>query len=139
MLKIKNLVRAFGVLPTQGAEPIPVGKIPDDGVQVGKNTVADNSTDIVHTVTAGKTFYCSSIICGVRNTSGAENYFTIHVRNTGDVTVYAVFYGGCADDVGFLSPATFNPPLEKPAGYDICVHSPAAFLKVSCFVHGYEM
>ena len=56
-LKEIDKVRMLGVLPSQGADPIPVGKIPDGGTQKAIDGSVNNETLTLITVTIGKTFY----------------------------------------------------------------------------------
>lgn len=107
------------------------------GEQVVKGNTVNNGTSIVHTVSTGKTLYLTALAFSVYAGVGESNMF---VRNAADVTQYyffvnTIFTAGGAGSMGNLS---FNPPLEIPAGYDICVSSNAAANFAYGFIHGWE-
>lgn len=132
-------VRMLGVIPSINAGPIPVGKIPDDATQIAKHKTASNETDVIHTVTTGKTFYLSACSLGIKNASGAFNHGNIQVTDGSDTMQYVILYVGCPDDNGKMQAMNFLPPLEIQAGWKVKDYSPAVAFTVSGFIHGYEI
>lgn len=137
--KETNIARMVGVLPSQGAGSIPVGKIPDGATQILAFEDANNSTEIVHTVTAGKTLYLVSwVFHTVGQAPGQANLF---IRDDEDA-----FKGHLA---GILIPATagvcpsvansVTPPMELLADWDVVLASTVAGLIVWGSIFGYEM
>ena len=107
------------------------------GTQVAVSDIVTNDTSIIHTVSAGKSLFISSIVLGLL-LGGASNTCRIYVRNVLDVEQYTIFRitPGAA---GALSvPISFNPPLEIPTGYDVVHTTNADFLTMYSFIHGWE-
>jgi len=134
-----NEVRMIGVLPSQGASPIPVGKIPDGAIQVIESGAVNNSTAELHEVSAGTTFYLTTVTLGIRNNNAAAQFIYLEVRNVGDVAQYSLFTNGMGAGQGGSCSATFNPPLEIPAGWDIFLTSLVANMAGYATIHGYEL
>ncbi len=138
MTKEKNLVRMLGVLPSQGADPIPVGKIPDGGTQVAKYALSNGAETLIHTVTDGKTLYLSALAFSIRNVSGSDAQGHMWVTDADDGTQYYFFNIQALDNTGPLGSISFPTPLEIPAGYKIKVKSSQVDAKATGFIHGYE-
>lgn len=121
-----NQVKHVGVRPTglMGA------------TQIAKWAYANNSTAIVHTVTTGKTLYLTSIIMSAVPIAAGEAHFS--VRDTGDTLAYHLGQTRCLINAGFISPASFQPALEIPAGYDIYVVSDTANFLALLSIFGWE-
>lgn len=120
----KNKARWLGVRPAHYGE------------QVTKNGSVVNNTVIVHTVTAGKTFYLSSAVIGLFSTGTASGYLL--VRDDGDVLQYNIVFGRIINADEQLFSMGFDPPIEIPEGWDICVSSNSADMYVEGFIHGWE-
>jgi hypothetical protein len=108
-----------------------------NGTQVDKANTATNGIAIVYTVTAGKTLYLCTVSKWVELV--AVGISSVFLRNVADVFQYNLIYELTV--AGVLIPhrsVTFWPPLEVPAGYDICVRSSVAGLTVGSFVFGWE-
>ena len=112
-----NRCRWVGVRPAHG------------GTQVMTYCGVNNSTGIVYTVPAGKTFYLcwANIVVPTVTTGHGELY----IRNLADVFVFElasvnVFTAAAA----YSGPFIGNPPLEVPEGYDVCILSSTAGLIV---------
>lgn len=138
-LKETNRVKTIGVLPTQNAEPIPVGKIPDNGTQITEDAYRCTGTLNAYIVTAGKTLYCSLMVLTTRNNSGALSYYQLEVRNASDVQQYVLARESVPNATGVNIVIPFLPPLEVPAGYKIVIKTGDADHCIQLFVHGYEM
>lgn len=135
---VSNEAKMIGVLPVQGANPIPVGKIPDDGIQIAKSVTATNETLLLLTITAGRTFYLTHYVF-TPNSSVVGAYGRVAVRNGSDVEQYVIAMTAF-DTVGQVTVSgTLNPPLEIAAGWDIIVVSSDADLNARAFIHGYEV
>lgn len=90
------------------------------GVQICKSATAVNTTVVLHTVTAGKVLYL--VEASVTDNSGA-GVFELYIRDAADAFVrhLAKIYTPTA--VGGVNADHWSvfPPLEIPAGYDLCV------------------
>lgn len=137
-LKETNQVRMVGVIPSRNASPIPVGKIPDDATQVTKRGSATNTTTVIHPVTASKTFYLSTLIF-FADVTAAGYTAEIFVTNGQGATQYNLIYLTCRAVGQIGTSPSFNPPLEIPAGWDICAKSNGTQIVCDGFVHGYEV
>ena len=113
-------------------------KIPDNASQIAVRKLANNSTEILHTVTTGKTLYLTAWTFTIDALATGDGI--LRVRNASDVAVYEIVYTSVriANERFGLSDG-FSPPLEIPAGYDVVVTSSASNCFVSGFIHGYEV
>jgi len=85
-IPILNIVDAIHNLSSQ---TFPVyGKIPSGATQVAAHKIANNSTEVIHTVTADKTLYLCQATLTTKNTSGAEGTNTFYVTNASDTIQY---------------------------------------------------
>ena len=95
----------------------------DTGTQINKSSYSTTDTVVVHTVTAGKTFYLTSASFGCR--VAAINIYTfLGVRNAADTFQYnllSLMTVGTVQNGPIAK--TFNPPLKIPAGYDIYMYN----------------
>lgn len=137
--KESNKVRMIGILPSQGAGPIPVGKIPDDGIQKIPYSSEKNSSGVVYTVPALTTFYLSSLAITGANTSGAARDVYVAWRNAADTIQGYFFFLDDVKDCVWCHNQTFIPPFELPEGYDIFVLSSGADARITLLAHGYEI
>lgn len=136
--KEANEIRMLGILPSQGADPIPVGKIPDGGTQVLKYDNAENETTVLHTVTAGKTFYLSSAVLSATFGADIAGRVQLFIRDEDDLNAVHIINEQLAAYDGQAVPCSFCPPIEIPALWDICILSNLDNVFANCFVHGYE-
>lgn len=136
--KEANEVRQVGVIPSEGADPIPVGKIPDAGTQVVKGTYANNSVVTLHTVTTGKILYLSAAALSIKNVSGGEGEGAMYVTDGEDAIRYYLFLYQSPDQHGTGGSIPLISPLEISAGWKIKVASDTASVYVTGFIHGYE-
>ena len=136
--KESNLANTVGVLPAVGASPIPVGKIPDGGTQVLKNGIAENTTDIIYTITTGKTLYLSAVTIGIRFTAEVSGSAQLFLRDEDDLNAVIIFNLTRGANNGFCCGQSFFPPAEIPALWDICIYSNPAGIHAYGFIHGYE-
>jgi len=108
-----------------------------NGVQVAKSALATNNTVILHTVTAGKTLFLTTMVYGTD--PEAVGLCQMQVRNVADVVQYTIQnFIPRTTSTSFSGSITFNPPLEIPAGYDIILVSGIAMLDLNCFINGWE-
>lgn len=133
-----NRVRMLGVLPSYGADPIPVGKIPDEGTQVLKSGDAENETAILYTVTAGKILYLSSLVFSLTFGADVSGHCRVAIRDEDDLNPVDIINVTHRTYNGAGIPCSFCPPIEIPALWDIFLVSSIADLFVQCFIHGYE-
>lgn len=139
MSKETDKIRMIGIIPFQGADPIPVGKIPDGGTQVTEEGYAVNQVTLIHTVTATKTLYLSYASMGISNESAVIEVCSLQITDGADNVKYHLFWSGCGNKAGIIVAGSFMPPIEIPAGYKIKLNSTAADLKSNAFIHGYEI
>ena len=137
----QNQIMWRGVRPVSPVENIPtsmgVFETSIAGVtrtQILKSAEANNETVIIHTVTAGKTFYLVAIGCGVD--SGAAKYAHVLIRNASDVTVAILI------DIHTTAQTAMNRTLQLPipivveAGFDIIIITDNTH--ATCFILGWE-
>lgn len=153
-----NQVNWIGIRPTNPEENIPV-KQSDETLlnatvtqasnvrevypkrktgttQIAKYQTANNGTEIVHTVTTGKTlFLCTIVLSALPVATGG---ITIEVTNASDVWQYYIVSSMFLINEGAVSPIPFNPPLEIPAGYKIKITSDTVNFYARIFVYGWE-
>lgn len=107
-----------------------------NGTQILARTAANNSTNIVYTVTAGKTLFLHSyqlnISCGTNNIA-----FNMYIRTDAAVTWHQVSYGKSYASKNNMTCQSFNPPLEIPAEYQIMIQA-GADLWAYCCIQGWE-
>jgi hypothetical protein len=103
-------------------------------VFISKSVEVNNTTTIIHTVTAAKTFYLCSCSCSAN--SGVSKLSHLKVRNATDVDQYIIldFESAAASAIG--GSLTFNPPLAIIAGFDIVLTTDNAH--ASGFIYGWE-
>jgi len=138
-LKKTNQLEMFGVLPSQGADPIPVGKIPDGGTQVVVSASPGVGTVLFYTVTAGKTLYLSLWVFSAYSENAARQNISFFVTNAADGFQWSLFNPSILPDTVMTKTAGFMPPLEIPAGYKIKTTIDAADAPCRIFIHGYEL
>lgn len=132
-----NQVKWRGIRPVDPREAIPVQPFGDFGTQIVKDTYADNSTVIIHTVTSGKSLYLCSIALSVIPAATGYGYF--YVRDDSDTTQYRFFRPRRQQYDGEMVSMTFNPPLIIPEGWDICLMSQVDGFGMRGFIFGYEV
>jgi hypothetical protein len=108
-----------------------------EGTQIHKRGVATNAIAIVHTVTAGKTFYFTGFVWFARASLAAAEVIG-RIRNVADVTVID-FIDYYFFTVGQLSICkSYWPPIEIAAGFDIVVYSTDATSWAALTIDGWE-
>ncbi len=137
-MKEDDHLKMLGVLPSQGADPIPVSILPDGGTQVAKHRGASNTTVVIHTVTTGKTLYLSSFIYSARNDNVANEYAYLFVTDGDDTPQYYLNDIALLPTNQLVFSVSFNPPLEIIAGWMIKIRTYDAGCAMMAFIHGYE-
>ncbi len=108
-----------------------------DGVartQIIKSNEVNNTTTILHTVTAGKTLYLCS--CSLHVNAGANQLGHLKVRNVADADQYFLLDLETAAQAPMQGQNTFAPPIAIAAGFDIVVETTAA--QAAGFIFGWE-
>lgn len=108
-----------------------------DGIQVMKSASKGNGTLILHTVTAGMIFYLTFFTFNLYATSTGHSAKLL-VRDDEDVDQYNISTAAVSAIRYVLQACNINPPIEIPAGYDICLVSNNAALTVYASIHGWE-
>ena len=120
-----NAARWVGVRPGHG------------GSQIVKSGKKANGTEILYTVTAGKTLYLISVESMVSDNVGGLT--AVYIRDELDVTWYQCDYRmSVQNNPNWGKQSFFFPPLEVPAGYDICMYSNVAGLNCQASIFGWE-
>lgn len=127
-----------GVLPSANADPIPVGKIPDGGVQVLKSENIRDGEVIIHTVSTGKILYWSTVALSASYLSDVTGNIQLYIRDENDVNTMTLHLVSCKAYEGVNVFGSFLPPIEISALWDIVLVSSVADLSARCFIHGYE-
>jgi hypothetical protein len=137
--EIFDVGKALGI--TGNVNVIPVMRT--GNTQVAGSGIANNSTVVLHTVTAGKIFYLNSCSLNVWMTGAGgvlEGY--LFVTNAADADQYHLlhltgYYGTPVESHN--DALSFPVPLELPAGWKIKVITSDAVVKAAAFIHGYEV
>jgi len=116
---------------------IPIQPYADFGTQVAKHKEINNTTTIIHTVSANKTLYLCNLVYSLQTLQAGGA--CVYVRDTNDYVLYKIIQTKRQQDDGFSISINFNPPLRIPAGYDIVGCSFAADAILICFIFGYEV
>lgn len=100
----------------------------DTGTQVNKNnTITTATTQIVHTVTAGKTLYLNSACLCLKSGGSTVPIIDLFVRDAGDSERYKLIQhevaGGSSPSI---IPRHFPTPVKIPANYDVCIRQSTA-------------
>lgn len=107
------------------------------GTQIIKQFGVISGTAIVHTVTAGKVFYLCECLLSTFNSVSSYGYGFI--RDGADALIRRIIAMRVQAGSTFVGPHnTFWPPIEIPAGYDICVLSSALAIEYKLSIHGWE-
>ena len=119
-----NQVKWVGIRPVIPTENIPVAmgawETTVGGVartQIIKSVEANNETKIIHTVTAGKTFYWVACGCGVD--SGAAKYAHLLFRNVADATIAIIIDVHTTAQTAIDRTVSFPIPIVLLAGFDV--------------------
>jgi hypothetical protein len=102
--------------------------------QIAKASYASGSTTIVHTVTAGKTFYLVSFNATL--SADASNDVFCRVRNTEDTTVYTFAFLTTYGAGVMVIAQSLPMPIACPAGYDIIISSAVRYGSLA--IQGWE-
>ncbi len=106
----------------------------DTGTQITKSGTQTNAgSTILHTVTAGKSFYLTA--ANLFGVNGASVWGYIQVTDAADATQYNILY--CYDRFGYSH--DFIYPVKIPAGYKVKIVIDAATGEARGFIHGYEI
>ena len=108
-----------------------------DGTQVVKYARAENATVIIHTVTAGKTLFLCGLMGSVFDNGGGQ-HTVVFVRDGADVFKYYLYWGENNASAGEPFSKSYWPPIEIPAGYDVCAQSTAAAHYINAIIDGWE-
>ena len=137
---LENRVLWRAIAPTPNPESMRVYNRQKSGsVQIAKSASIINDAAIVHTVTAGKTFYLCAVTSTIDNKSGGNSWGGIRLRNVGDTYQFdfIIFQGD--DPYANTDSLTFNPPMEIIAGWDVYIQSGGAGVMIYGFCYGYEL
>ena len=116
-------------MPTSWREPNAarwVGVRPaHNGEQIALEVAATNAIVIVYTVPAGKVLYLVEAMLWSLNNSGIKK---LYIRDAADAMWRHLCYIVALSAAGVPNADHWNawPPLEVPAGYDVCVSGSAA-------------
>ena len=108
-----------------------------NGEQVAKSNSVSGAIAIVYTVSVLKTFFLTHFTLGYYSVGAATNV-AFYIRDAGDALVYTIFGVNALAGWSKGFSGLLNPPLEIPAGYDICISTGGAAGLIQAFVHGWE-
>jgi len=132
--EVYDVGKALGITGNVNVVPVPRTGY----TQIAKSDSASNATVVLHTVTAGKTFYLTGanflIYCTVAGTA-----FDFPVTNAADAIQYSLIKGIYMANVSIISPLYYSPPLEIPEGWKIKLISSDANIQLWASVFGYEV
>lgn len=136
-----NKVLWRGIRPIHPLENIPVHKGPFETsvagktrTQITKSVEVNNGIQIIHTVSAGKTFHFCCCTCGAD--TGINKLTHLLVRNASDAVQYRIIDHESASQATVWGGLAFSPPIAIVAGWDIVLETTAA--QGSAFIHGWE-
>ena len=107
-----------------------------NGTQILAKANADNGNTVVYTVPTGKTLYLVHIAVGIYTNVTGDWYVTIRDSSAVEL-IYPHIGVNIANQPAEHAVATYWPPIEMSAGYDVMVHSGATGLKVWCSIIGW--
>ena len=110
----------------------------DTGTQIQKITNEDNSSSILHTVTAGKTLYLAGMILSINNASAVIDVGDVYVRNGADVLQYYLARTWTKNLTTHSLVKQYTPPKKIPAGWDIITVSGTVNFKLITIIDGWE-
>jgi hypothetical protein len=112
---------------------------PETGAQIIKNASANNATVVVHTVTAGKTFYLTSMLHSTSLPTGVVGS-NVFVTNAADVQQYVLseLLSPGTPAVAANSPISYLPALKIPAGFKIKLFASTSTVYSKCCITGWE-
>lgn len=97
-------------------------RIPAGATRIMKTAQANNTTTIVHTVTATKTLYLEAVLFAGYQTTAGTNTITLLIRNAADTTVYTWVVRLDNNNTDKVTQyVTFPTLVEIPEAYDVCV------------------
>lgn len=105
--------------------------------QIIKEGLALNNTVTLHTVTAGKTFYLTSISFSMDNSGAAASRGWLYIRDAAD-TIVATWAAICHNGLSVAQVIPFSIPIPIAAGYDLTIQSFAATIQVEVTITGFE-
>ena len=119
-----NQVKWVGIRPVSPVENIQTHPGPFEATVAGvtraqiiKYKSATATEAIIHTVTAGKTFYMTSCSISLRHTAADDAF--IRIRNASDVEVTRILHISANANSAGNSAKSFPMPISIAAGYDI--------------------
>ncbi|KKN33019.1 hypothetical protein LCGC14_0807880 [marine sediment metagenome] len=137
----QNQLNWRGIRPTYPVENIQTHPGPFETAvagkartQIVKSVEVANTTTIIHTVTAGKTFYLCSCSCSAD--TGINKLTHLKVRNASDTDQYTIIDHESSAQATIFGSLSFFPPISIPAGWDIVLTTNAA--QGMGFIHGWE-
>lgn len=121
---------------------MPIGvKLLGHQTRVMKTGGAANTTTIIHTVTAGKTFYLEAFELNAYDVASGETpTVTMIIRDGADATVYSFVLRLTGAVNGYIQQTSLSlpTPIAIAAGYDVVVVSDSANCVPKLNIIGYE-
>jgi len=87
--------------------------------QINKSVEVNNTTVVIHTVTAGKTFYLVAAICSAD--AGIAKITHLAIRNAADTIQFIIFDFATAAQGIISDSVSFPVPIAIAAGWDIAL------------------
>lgn len=106
--------------------------------QVNKYGSANNSTTVLHTVTASTVLHLDAITLAGVNLSGGGAYCSLYVTDDSDVLQYNIYVLYLFDNDKDHTELSFPYPVRISAGYKVKINSTANGLTIYGYLHGIE-
>lgn len=115
------------------------GVMPDiDSTRISKHLLnVVNTTSIVYTVPASKTFYMTNAWVSSGSAAAALSGCYLFIRNASDVTTVILMDTYAIANAPVAYSCNYMPALELPAGYDLCLLSSQGNEYISGGGHGW--
>lgn len=107
-------------------------------VQILKYGEANNTTNTIYTVTAGKVFYMTSIFCHISNASAVGGAVTVELHNTTPSKQMEWKNAAVAGALNVFSVA-FAVPVKVDAGWTVKIVSSVLNQYIRASITGYEI
>ena len=110
----------------------------DNGTEVRQYNSAENTTNIVYTVTGGTLYMDCATLCTQIQTTTVDLNCQLGIRDASDVIQYRIFFHRSSGEKQTVtSNATLPTLLTVPVNYDVFVDSSAADIRGYAFIHGW--
>ena len=105
---------------------------------IRKKAYVSNGNAIIHTVSAGKSFYLVHSALMIRHYATGVKMGTLEIQDVNDITIAQIQMLTCADaEYGRGGSRSYPIPLEIPAGWNIIIYA-NAYTRTNGAIFGWE-